>query len=183
MSISAYDRALLTAFDWLATEEAAAFARDFGAPYYVAHPDHGLAYKYGTNILPIERAENGESINEVENSSHYFRSGDTPGQPSQYDDFDDGIEGAERAAAAAPMYHPSNLTARQRRISDRVQQVLALIKPKYAELLRARYFEGKTEEAIASDLGVTQQAVSSRLKTAHRNFVQATTDARQAVAA
>ena len=132
--------------------------------------------------MPIHRASNGESDPQgrvdPENTTFFFRSaGDTPGGPISNDSFPNGLEGAEKTASASPMHHPASPTSRQRRFQVLVAHVLDNLNPKYQKLLVARYFEGMTVEALGEELGITHQAVSSRLKTAQRNFVAAMAEA------
>lgn len=55
-------------------------------------------------------------------------------------------------------------------LTEKVEKAMSAIKPKYADLLRRVYWERQTQEQIGKDLGISQQAVSQRIKTAERKL-------------
>ena len=54
--------------------------------------------------------------------------------------------------------------------TQKVRKALSLMKPKQAELLRAVYMEGISQESLASFFGVSKSAISQRVKAARENF-------------
>lgn len=184
MFTCAHDQALAEAAAWLATPEAADFARYFGSPQYAWDEAHDrLAYRAGQTIVPIHS----EAGARLENYSTYLVHrpgvGDSPGKPLTYDDLDGGLGGAERTACASTIYPPQRRTPAQREMAVRVEAILAILKDRYREVLRARYYEGLSTEALAARYGVTRQAVQSRLRTAHRAFAEALAASSSEVAA
>ena len=55
-------------------------------------------------------------------------------------------------------------------LNEKVSYVLTRMDPKQAKLLKKIFFEKKTQKEIADVEGITQAAVSQRLKVAKRNF-------------
>lgn len=61
-------------------------------------------------------------------------------------------------------------TREQRVLAAKMEKVLSLLPPKRADLLRRVFWERQTQAEIAADLGVSQQAVAQRVKTAKRQL-------------
>lgn len=55
-------------------------------------------------------------------------------------------------------------------LGERIERAMMQLKEKYADLLRRVYWERQTQEDIGNDLGISQQAVSQRIKTAERKL-------------
>ncbi len=51
-----------------------------------------------------------------------------------------------------------------------IEAAMEKLQPKYADLLRRVYWERQTQEQIGAELGISQQAVSQRVKTAERKL-------------
>jgi RNA polymerase sigma factor (sigma-70 family) len=71
--------------------------------------------------------------------------------------------------SARPVFPPSR-TLEDRRLSVRMERLLERMKPDQADILRRVYYERATQQQIADDLGVSQQAVNQRVRTAERNL-------------
>ncbi len=54
--------------------------------------------------------------------------------------------------------------------TEKLHEALDMLKPMQREAIDLFYFKGKKQEEIASLLGISQQAVSDRLKTAEKNL-------------
>jgi RNA polymerase sigma factor (sigma-70 family) len=70
----------------------------------------------------------------------------------------------------ATVIKPEPNTPEQRRISVYVERVMDKMQPEHAELLRMIYWEGMTQEEVAKERGITQQAVSYQLTVAKKMF-------------
>ena len=54
--------------------------------------------------------------------------------------------------------------------SQKVRKVLSLMKPNQAEILKKVFFENKTQQQIADELGVKRQSVAERIDWAKNSF-------------
>lgn len=61
-------------------------------------------------------------------------------------------------------------THEQRVLVAKMEKALALLPPKRSDLLRRVFWERQTQAEIADDLGISQQAVAGRIKTAKKQF-------------
>lgn len=149
-----------------ARAEAAAFVEAHGQEFGLVWDDEYDCLKVGP------RGPAGESRNKHDNTTNHFRGGSTPGQPVDLDRYVS-VEVAENASGAIPMYASTPHSRRQFRLAQNVKVILASLKPRYAELLSLRYLEGHTLTDISEAIGITHQAVGSRLKTAEGHFRKA----------
>ena len=58
----------------------------------------------------------------------------------------------------------------QRVLSAQVEKAMAVLPKAKADLLRRIYWEKQTQEEVAADLGISQQAVNQRLRTAEKHL-------------
>lgn len=61
-------------------------------------------------------------------------------------------------------------TASQRELLETVEVLLDLLPPARADLLRGVYWERQTHAQVGADLGLSQQAVTQRLRTAEKHL-------------
>lgn len=111
------------------------------------------------------RGTSGESRGRRENTSNFFRSGRTPGQPSAIDAYGP-VEVAEAVAKAVPLRYEAG------RDLLKVMSVVCQLEPQLREVIEERFYEGRTLGAIASDRDLSYQAVQSRIRTALRLISQ-----------
>ena len=67
---------------------------------------------------------------------------------------------------AIPWPPVARRTKRQRVAAIWLDTMLARLRPRYSDLLRRVYFERQTQEEIAQEEGVSQQAINQRVRTA-----------------
>lgn len=71
---------------------------------------------------------------------------------------------------AVPVPPDGSRTLAQRRLAVKLEKAMALLPRKRQELLRRIYWEKQTQQEVAADLGISQQAVAQRLNTARRQL-------------
>lgn len=144
--------------------------------------------KHGVGGLPGRRFDNGESAERQTVGAHH---GDAS-RPSR-DDGDDLPrhhrehtsysqfesldaweswlidEGVEYAAVVGQ----GHATLEQLEKRARMRHILTFLLPMHIDLLFAVHVEGRTESEVAKEFGVTQQAISKRLKVAEQDFRRA----------
>lgn len=114
-------------------------------------------------VLPRRLLATGE-LDEKQRSDWLARSKRLPYTFDQWETY----EQFEEVLAPGPLWRSKTLE--QRRLAAQVEFCLEHMKPKDSELLQLRFNEGLTLEEIGKQLGISYQAVQSRLKTAYQNM-------------
>lgn len=149
-------------------------AVDEARRFVVRHgKEFGLNWDEDRDCLAVgQRAETGESIGSKENHSNYFRSGLTVGQPLDFDRYES-FELFEKITEGTVIYGSELPSSNREELIEIVGAALERLRPSVRRVLVMRYFDSLTLQEIGTALDVSYQAVQSRLRTAHRNFMVA----------
>lgn len=123
----------------------------------------GLKWDEERDCLEVgRRSDRGESLGRDENTSNYFRAGQTPGQPRPTDRFTsfDDMERIYDLHVEETARETTQLT-----ISEMVDVALESLSQADRELIFLRFFDRLTLKEIGEELSISYQAVQSRLNT------------------
>ena len=78
----------------------------------------------------------------------------------------------DRRDLVHPLRNPEQRTFQEKLLDVRVNKCLDLVPENQRALLEAYYWENKTQEDIGRELGISQQAVAQRLRTAEATYTR-----------
>lgn len=122
--------------------------------------------------MQVRRGENGESVSA--DRSDWLGDGGSR-RYTAYGALGD-ITDLERGGELRPVWPAAPRDRTSRQMAARVEEALRHLAPKYRDLLDRVYYQRQTQEEVARDLGISQQAVSQRLDTAHAALVKVIAD-------
>jgi len=136
------------------------------------HPDYKKLYP-GVEIAPeiekhLKRSDRKMRYMEVEIKHGTFRQDTAAFIPTREDSLDRLMD-EEHMDFASPDPSPEEIAVHNDEI-DRLCRALKKLRPEEYELIHEVFFEDKTEGTLAQRAGITQQAVSKRLKRIYRKI-------------